>query len=212
MDFMSATTGFGEKVIHWITGITSVDQALLASRTGADAIVCHQHPMSLRFCSIQKTSEIVRISTKPVWIQFENDHPMVVRKIISDTEPTGLIFNGTESPEFCEQFGLPYVRRMAIRNGFAPSMLSTFENARYLILDAYAAPQFGEYSKSPYLWEKLMGLDLERVLLAGHIPLNDFKNLRSTLGLAGFEWGVELEERPWVFDPNKLDAFASLIR
>jgi phosphoribosylanthranilate isomerase len=95
-----------------ICGITRSADAAAAANAGADAIGLVFYPPSPRFLSFERAREIR--DALPPFVQtvalFVNADGAQVSQVIGRVHPAMLQFHGDESPEFCAQFGLPYVK------------------------------------------------------------------------------------------------------
>jgi phosphoribosylanthranilate isomerase len=123
-----------------ICGITRSEDALLAVREGAQAIGLVFYKPSPRYIDPDAAAAIVRALppfVTPVGL-FVNAHEDEVREIASRAHIQLLQFHGDESPEFCERFGLPYMKAVRVRPGVDLLQYARdFHSARALLLDAY---------------------------------------------------------------------------
>src|SRR5665647_772156 len=95
-----------------ICGITRIEDALAAARLGTDAIGLVFWPQSARYITPAKAREIVAalppfVSTVGVYVDPD---PEWVEETASVAGLNLLQFHGDESPEFCSQFSLPYIK------------------------------------------------------------------------------------------------------
>ncbi|MBL8514661.1 MAG: phosphoribosylanthranilate isomerase, partial [Betaproteobacteria bacterium] len=100
-----------------ICGITRPEDAEAAAHYGADAIGMVFHPGSTRAIETAHAREIVSavppfVSTVALVVDATRDE---VGRIIDAVRPSFIQFHGNETPEFCAQFGVPYLR--AVRMG-----------------------------------------------------------------------------------------------
>src|SRR6187549_4262497 len=102
-----------------ICGITRTGDAADAARAGADAIGLVFYPPSPRFLSNERAREIR--DALPPFVQavglFVNPDAAQVAQVIGRVHPSMLQFHGEETPEFCAQFGLPYVKACRVKKG-----------------------------------------------------------------------------------------------
>lgn len=123
-----------------ICGITRVQDALDAVRLGADAIGLVFYPDSPRAVSPGQAAAIV--AALPPFVTavglFVNAQPGAVRDILAQVPLDLLQFHGDETPEFCVQFGRPYLKALRVRAGVdLLQCAQDFHGARGLLLDAY---------------------------------------------------------------------------
>ena len=95
-----------------ICGITRQQDARAAAEAGADAIGLVFYPPSPRFLSVERALEVR--DALPPFVQtvalFVNPDAPQVAQVIGRVRPAMLQFHGEEAPQFCAQFGLPWVR------------------------------------------------------------------------------------------------------
>jgi phosphoribosylanthranilate isomerase len=123
-----------------ICGITRAQDAAAAAEAGADAIGLVFYPPSPRFLSVERAREIA--STLPPFVQavalFVNADAAQVAQVIGRVHPAMLQFHGEETPEFCGQFGVPYVKACRVSPGVdLLEYLRPFSAARGWLLDAH---------------------------------------------------------------------------
>jgi phosphoribosylanthranilate isomerase len=123
-----------------ICGITRIEDALAAAHLGTDAIGLVFWPQSARSITPAKAREIVAalppfISSVGVYVDPEAEW---VEQTAAVAGLNLLQFHGDESPEFCSQFSLPYIKAMRVRAGVDLLQYATrYSSARGLLLDSY---------------------------------------------------------------------------
>lgn len=123
-----------------ICGITRIEDALAAAYLGTDAIGLVFWPQSPRSITSAKAREIVAalppfISSVGVYVDPAAEW---VKETIAVAGLSLLQFHGDESPEFCSQFSLPYIKAVRVRAGVDLLQYATrYSNARGLLLDSY---------------------------------------------------------------------------
>lgn len=123
-----------------ICGITRPQDAVAAAQAGADAIGLVFYPPSPRFLSVERAREIA--SALPPFVQavalFVNADAAQVAQVIGRVHPAMLQFHGEETPDFCGQFGLPYLKACRVSQGVdLLEYLRPFSAARGWLLDAH---------------------------------------------------------------------------
>jgi phosphoribosylanthranilate isomerase len=129
-----------------ICGIRDEAMARVAADAGADAIGLVFHPASARAVDAGRARAIAAAVPPFVTVVglFVNHDAHAVREILARVPLAMLQFHGDEPPEFCDQFGLPWMR--AVRVGPGVDLLewrSRFSRAAALLLDANVAGQYG---------------------------------------------------------------------
>lgn len=126
-----------------ICGITRVEDALTAARLGAHAIGLMFWPQSARYVTPAAAREIVAalppfVSAVGVFVDPDREW---VKEAISVAGLNMLQFHGDaahESPEFCGQFSLPYIKAVRVRDGLDLLQYATqYAGASGLLLDTY---------------------------------------------------------------------------
>ncbi len=100
-------------------GITRREDAACAIREGADALGFIFWPSSPRFVAPSVAGVIVRdagpfVATVGV---FVNPEALEVRSAIAESGISVLQFHGEEEPDFCAQFGLPFLKAFKVGQG-----------------------------------------------------------------------------------------------
>lgn len=129
-----------------ICGLTRVQDARHAAQCGADAIGLVFHAPSLRNVTLPQAKEI-RLAL-PAFVTcvalFVDADPAQVHDVIAMVHPGLLQFHGDESPEYCRQFQMPYIKAVRVTAGLdLLQYAALYEDAQGLLLDAYVPGQAG---------------------------------------------------------------------
>lgn len=134
-----------------ICGIKEPAHARVAAEAGADAIGLVFHPASPRFVTPAQAAAVAAVLPPFVTAVglFVNHDAGQVRETLAAV-PLGLLqFHGDEPPEFCEQFGVPYVRAVRMEEGTdLVEYAHRFKRARALLVDAHVPGQPGGTGRS----------------------------------------------------------------
>jgi len=197
-----------------ICGITRLEDALAAARAGADAIGLVFHAASPRHVSAAGAAEIMRglppeITTVGLFVNAPADE---VRAVLAEAPVELLQFHGEESPEFCRQFGRPYVK--AVRMGSGVNLIQyarNYHDAKALLLDALVEGVQGG-SGITFDWSLIPhDLSLPIILSGGLTPENVTEAVRRVRPLAvDVSSGVELARG--IKDASKIAAFIRGVR
>lgn len=197
-----------------VCGITRSEDALTAIKLGADAIGFVFWPNSSRYI----TPEIAR--------QIEVTLPPFVNKVGVYVDPTAewveetaragglslLQFHGDETPEFCNQFSLPYIKAIRVRNGIDLLQYAIrYRDARGLLLDTYTAGMPGG-TGHVFDWALVpRNLPLPVILSGGLNPNNVAAAIKQTQ-----PWAVDVssgvEATKGIKDELKMAAFMQGVR
>jgi phosphoribosylanthranilate isomerase len=123
-----------------ICGITRVQDAQAAARSGADAIGLVFYERSPRHVSITQAAQLA--AALPPFVSvvglFVNAEAAFVREVLASVPLDMLQFHGDESPEYCAQFSMPYLKAIRVKAGVdLLQCASDFRSAKGLLLDAH---------------------------------------------------------------------------
>jgi phosphoribosylanthranilate isomerase len=196
-----------------ICGITRPDDARAAAAAGADAIGLVFYPPSPRFLSVERAREVR--DALPPFVQsvalFVNADAAQVAQVIGRVHPAMLQFHGEESPAYCAQFGLPYVKACRVAQGVdLLEYLRPFTGASGWLLDAHVE-EYGGVGAS-FDWALVPG-SLERPLvLSGGLTI---ENVGSAVRRVR-PWAVDVssgvESTKGIKDAAKVAAFIAEVR
>jgi phosphoribosylanthranilate isomerase len=196
-----------------ICGITRPGDALAAAEAGADAIGLVFYPKSPRYLSTERAVEIR--DALPPFVQavalFVNPDPAQVAQVLGRVKPAMLQFHGEETPEFCAQYGVPFVKACRMRPGFEPrGYLGAFGGAAAWLVDSYV-PEYGGVGES-FDWSLVpRGLERPLILSGGLQRGNVAQAIRAVR-----PWGVDVssgvETAKGIKDAAKMGAFIAEVR
>lgn len=134
-----------------ICGLTQVEAALHAAYAGADAIGLVFYPPSPRHVGIAQASEIAQ--ALPAFVSsvalFVDADVATVQTVIEQVRPNLLQFHGDESPAYCRQFNLPYIKAVRVRSGLDLVQYATrYDDAQGILLDAFVQGEAGGTGRS----------------------------------------------------------------
>ncbi|MDD4979288.1 MAG: phosphoribosylanthranilate isomerase [Gallionella sp.] len=123
-----------------ICGLTREQDVQAVARSGADAIGLVFYERSPRHVSIAQAVHLTRML--PPFVSsvglFVDATPEFVREVLAAVPLDVLQFHGNESPEYCVQFGRPYLKAIRVKAGVDLLQCATdFSTASGLLLDAY---------------------------------------------------------------------------
>jgi phosphoribosylanthranilate isomerase len=196
-----------------ICGITRPGDGVAAAEAGADAIGLVFYPSSPRFLSHDRALEIR--DALPPFVQvvalFVNPDAAQVAQVIGRVKPSLLQFHGEETPRFCEEFGVPYVKACRVRGGVdLLEYLRPFSRAAGWLLDSHVA-EYGGVGES-FDWSLAPAVrDRPIVLSGGLAPANVAEAIRRVK-----PWGVDVssgvESAKGIKDAGKIAAFIAEVR
>ncbi|MFP5414198.1 MAG: phosphoribosylanthranilate isomerase [Gammaproteobacteria bacterium] len=158
-----------------ICGITREADAQAAADAGADAIGLVFHPASPRCVSLAMAASIVRIVGPFVTTVglFVDAAPERVREVLADTGVHLLQLHGSETPDYCAQFGVPYIKALRMAPGLdAAAASASYPAAAGLLFDAWD-PLVAGGTGAGFDWSRLPALGQRPLILAGGLaPAN----------------------------------------
>ena len=196
-----------------ICGITRAADALAAASAGADAIGLVFYPPSPRFLSVERAREIR--DALPPFVQtvalFVNADAAQVAQVIGRVHPAMLQFHGDETPQFCAQFGLPYVKACRVKAGVdALEYLRPFSGAAAWLFDSYV-PEYGGVGESFDL--SLLPRSPGRpVILSGGLTRENVAEAIRHVRPWGVDVSSGVESAKGVKDAAKIAAFIAEVR
>lgn len=123
-----------------ICGITRAEDALAVARNGADAIGLVFYEKSPRHVSIGLAAQLA--AALPPFVSvvglFVDADAALVREVLARVPLDLLQFHGDETPDYCAQFGKPYLKAIRVKAGVdLLQCASDFRGAKGLLLDAH---------------------------------------------------------------------------
>ena len=166
-----------------ICGITRAEDAGAVVAYGADALGLVFYPDSPRYVALEQARAIADAVAPLVTIVglFVNPSPDTVRAVL-DTIPLGLLqFHGEEANDHCKQFGLPFIKSIAVRDDVdVLSRMQGYPDASGFILDAWQ-PQTHGGGGEIFDWDQVPDNAPAPVILAGGLtPGNVSLAIRAT--------------------------------
>jgi len=190
-----------------ICGITRPGDALAAAQAGADAIGLVFYPPSPRYLSVERALEIR--DALPPFVQtvalFVNPDAAQVAQVLGRVRPSMLQFHGEETPEFCAQFGMPFVKAARVRPGVdALEYLRPFSRAAAWLFDSHV-PEYGGVGES-FDWALVPVTERYVILSGGLSQANVAQAIRRVR-----PWGVDVssgvESAKGIKDAARIAAF-----
>jgi phosphoribosylanthranilate isomerase len=197
-----------------ICGITRAEDALAAARAGAHAIGLVFYEPSPRYVPPARAAEIIRVL--PPFITtvglFVDAPANVVRGVLGQAAVQLLQFHGAEPPEFCRQFGQPYVKTVRMKPGVdLLQYAGDYQDARALLLDSYVEGLHGG-SGAAFDWSLIpAGLPLP-VILSGGLTAENVGVAVRRVRPSAVDVSSGVESAKGVKDAAKIAAFIKGVR
>jgi phosphoribosylanthranilate isomerase len=196
-----------------ICGITRTEDAQAAARAGADAIGLVFYPPSPRFLSLEWARELrneLAPFVMPVAL-FVNPTAAEVYTVLERVRPAMLQFHGEETPVFCSQFGVPYIKACRVNPGVdLLEYLRPFSGAAGWLLDSHV----GEYGGvgERFDWSLVPAERSHPLILSGGLTR---ENVREAIRRVR-PWAVDVssgvESAKGIKDAARIAAFIAEVR
>ena len=196
-----------------ICGITRTQDARAAAQAGADAIGLVFYPPSPRYLSVERAVQIR--DALPPFVQtvalFVNADAAQVAQVIGRVRPAMLQFHGEETPEFCAQFGTPFVKACRVKPGVdALEYLRPFSSAAAWLFDSYV-PEYGGVGET-FDWSLLPVTQERPVILSGGLSRGNVAEAIRRVRPWGVDVSSGVESAKAVKDAAKIAAFIAEVR
>jgi phosphoribosylanthranilate isomerase len=171
-----------------ICGITGLRDLEAAVAVGVDALGFVFAPGSPRRLAVEAARSLV--GRVPAFVSrvglFMDQGEDEIARVLRNVPLSLLQFHGREKAGFCRQFGLPYIKAVAMGSADAPERFEqAYPDAAGLLLDSHRAGQAGGTGQS-FDWNAIPDLSLPLVLAGGLTPANVREAVRRV--------------RPWAVD------------
>lgn len=158
-----------------ICGITQPNDGVEAVQLGADAIGLVFYPPSPRNVSIEQAKEIIEALPPFVTIVglFVNADADQVKSVLEHVPLTLLQFHGDETADFCDSFGMRYIKAIRMASSVDLHQLADeFSHSAGLLVDSYH-PGIPGGTGEIFDWERIPDdLPLPLILAGGLTPVN----------------------------------------
>lgn len=196
-----------------ICGITRAEDARAACEAGADAIGLVFYPASPRFL-LHEQARMLRDGLPPFVTAvalFVNPSRDEVERVIDRVRPGALQFHGDEPPEFCERFGLPYLKACRVKEGVdLLEYLQPYTGASGWLADAYVEAYGG--TGTSFDWSVVPRQRPRPLILSGGLTT---ENVRDAIRRVR-PWGVDVssgvESAKGIKDSARIAAFMAEVR
>jgi phosphoribosylanthranilate isomerase len=197
-----------------ICGITREQDVLAVVRSGADAFGLVFYEKSPRHVNLQQAVKLVRAVPPFVTVVGLFVNPVVeyVREVLAQVSLDVLQFHGEETPEFCQQFGKPYLKAIRVKAGVdLLQCASRYAGAQGLLLDAFVEGTQGGTGES-FDWE-LIPHDLPLpVILSGGLSADNVAAAVRQVQPYAVDVSSGVEAAKGIKDMAKIDAFINEVR
>lgn len=197
-----------------ICGITRVDDAAAVARAGADAFGLVFDPNSPRHVALDQAAALARAAAPFITVVglFVDAEPARIREVLSRVRVTLLQFHGSETPEQCRVYNIPYMKAVRMQEGAdLHAQARAYDDAAALLLDAYV-PNVAGGSGQTFDWTRVPR-DLARpVVLAGGLNPGNVAQAIRTAHPYAVDVSSGVEAAKGIKDAGKIESFISAVR
>ncbi len=152
-----------------ICGITRPEDGVEAARLGADAIGLVFYDKSPR--AVTPSQAAVIAAALPPFVSivglFVDPEPVNVEQVLAQVSLDLIQFHGNEAPEFCANFGRPYLKAIRMRDRVdLVAERQRYSDARGLLLDSYQPGTPGGTGEA-FEWNRVPKNLAASIVLAG---------------------------------------------
>jgi phosphoribosylanthranilate isomerase len=200
-----------------ICGITRVEDARVAALAGADAVGLVFYAPSPRFLSVERAREL-RIELPPFVMPvalFVNPTAAEVYTVLERVRPAMLQFHGEETPAFCSQFDVPYVKACRVKSGVGPGVdlleyLRPFAGAAGWLLDSHVA-EYGGIGES-FDWSLVPAERIRPLVLSGGLTRDNVGEAIRRVRPWAVDVSSGVESSKGIKDAARIAAFIAEVR
>ncbi|MFT4822587.1 MAG: phosphoribosylanthranilate isomerase [Halioglobus sp.] len=197
-----------------ICGITRPEDARVAAASGADAIGLVFYAKSPRAVSVEKARECIKALPPLVTVValFVNETAENIGQILRQVPIDVLQFHGDETPEFCEQFGRPYLKALRVRSSEEIAQAcEIFRTARALLLDAWVEGVPGGTGQT-FDWSMAQGSFSLPLILAGGLNSDNVGGAIELLKPSAVDVSGGTESSPGIKSAASTKGFVEAVR
>lgn len=197
-----------------ICGITRVEDAAAAVAAGADAIGLVFYAASPRVVAPAAAAAICAslppfVSAVGLFVDADAD---TVRATLALVPLTLLQFHGAETPEYCAQFGLPYIKALRMRGDADVEVEQRrHTQARALLLDAYSPGRPGGTGEV-FDWQRIPPALRPRIVLAGGLDAGNVAAAIAQVRPYAVDVSGGVEAAPGRKDAQRIEAFIAAVQ
>jgi phosphoribosylanthranilate isomerase len=196
-----------------ICGITRVEDARAAAQAGADAIGLVFYPPSPRFLSVDWARELkneLPPFVMPVAL-FVNPSAAEVYTVLERVRPAMLQFHGDETPVFCAQFGVPYLKACRVRpETDLLEYLRPFAGAAGWLLDSHVE-EYGGVGES-FDWSLVPAERMRPLVLSGGLTRENVGEAIRRVRPWAVDVSSGVESSKGIKDAARIAAFIAEVR
>ena len=194
-------------------GLTHPEDVTCAVALGADALGFVFYPPSPRALTADQAISLTRLVpafVTRVGLFVDADHA-TIQEVFDKNRLNLVQYHGDESPTFCAEVGLPYIRAIRVRPGVdVVAEMASYTDASGFLLDAYKPGVPGGTGES-FDWQLIPKTERPVILAGGLTPENAMDAIQVVA-----PWALDvsggIEFAPGRKDPDKMARFIAACR
>lgn len=190
-------------------GITNVQDAFNAQAAGCNSLGFVFVKKSKRYIepiACQKILELLSPTITTVAL-FANNSVEEIECVIKSCKVHVLQFHGNESPEFCQQWNLPYWKAVPMADGVNPiDYANDYPDAQAYLIDNYGTKKSGG-SGEKFDWDKLPSKLGNKWILAGGLDPENIRQAVRQTKLSSFDVSSGIEKSSGIKSNSKMINF-----
>jgi phosphoribosylanthranilate isomerase len=192
-----------------ICGLTRPGDALAAAELGADALGLVFYPTSPRAVTVEQAAAVAAVLPPFVTMVglFVNEEPDAVRDVLTRVRIDLLQFHGDEGPDYCAEFGKPYIKAVRMQDATDLTReVRRYAAAQALLLDAFDASARGGTGQA-FDWGRARVPEGGRIVLAGGLTPDNVRQGLETVRPCAVDVSSGVESAKGIKDREKMAAF-----
>ena len=197
-----------------ICGITSINDSRYALAAGADAIGLVFYPQSPRYVTAEQANTIANAAGPFITVVglFVNAQPKQVKNIMARVPLNLLQFHGDESPEYCQQFSLPYLKAIRMKSDMdLMGAMNAYTSASGILLDTYRKGVPGGTGEC-FSWNLVPHNWIRPIVVAGGLTPENVRQAMTIANPYGVDVSGGVESVPGIKDEEKIYTFMSNVK
>ena len=192
-----------------ICGITRAEDASAAIQHGCDAIGLVFYEPSPRYVTPATARSIAAglppfVSAVGLFVDADAEY---VREVLSQVRLDLLQFHGDETPEYCRQFGVPYLKAVRVRpETNLLQYAAAYADAKALLLDAYM-PGMPGGTGTTFDWALIPRDFPKPIILAGGLDAGNVSEAIRQCRPYAVDVSGGVERQKGIKDAEKIAAF-----
>ena len=195
-------------------GFTQASDLQLAVALGADAFGVVHFAGSKRHVSLEQMPDLRAAvpEHKDLIALFVNPSVAEVQAVMTALKPSMLQFHGDEPDAFCAQFGMPFIKAMAMGEGAGDifQRQKNYPNASTFLLDGHAPGGLGGAGHA-FAWHEPILLN-KPVYLAGGLNAGNVAEAIALIKPFAVDVSSGIESAPGFKDERKMREFVEAIK